>query len=214
MRLKQPALWAVIIILLTLTLAGCGPDTSKPEATATPNAEIPTQTTEQPEANDVPAQATEQTNATEAPAVSVDTGFEVGQVLPDFSVPMAGGGTFTLSENLGKPVFINLFATWCPPCVGEMPEINQLYGELGDQVSFIIIDIGEDEATAQDFINSNGYSLPTAWSEDGAPFGTDYLIQSIPQTFILKADGTISAFFNGSRNYDIFNAAIEEAKAP
>jgi thiol-disulfide isomerase/thioredoxin len=120
---------------------------------------------------------------------------------------------FTLSEELAKPVFINLYATWCPPCVAEMPEIEQLYNELGDEVSFIVIGIGEDEATGQAYAQRYGYSLPFAYSLDGAPFGEGYLIQFIPQTFVLKADGTISAFIGGASDYEGFKAAIEEAMA-
>ncbi len=211
MRMKRLAALAVIMTLLTLALAGCGPDTTKPDVIVTPPVEAPAETS---------AQATEQPEATEAPeapeqpeAPTAEYGFDAGKTLPDFSVPMTGGGTFTLSEKLGKPVFINLFATWCPPCVAEMPEIEQLYTEMGGEVEFIIIDIGEDEATAQGFMDSSGYTLPTAYSIDGAPFGSDYLIQFIPQTFVLKPGGTISEIFGGAANYESFKTAIEEAMA-
>jgi thiol-disulfide isomerase/thioredoxin len=214
MRQKHFIIWAAMITAVLLALAGCGPDISAPGNSA------PAET---PAASDLPA-ATEsaaaqspETLPTEAApaesASSAEPGFDVGNTLPDFSVPMVGGGTFTLSENLGRPVFINLFATWCPPCVGEMPEINKLGEEFGDQVNFIVIDIGEDEATAKGFGDSNSYSLPFAYSVDGAPFGDAYLIQAIPQTFLLNADGTISAFYEGSRDYDTFKAAIQAALA-
>lgn len=196
MRINRLAALAVIMIILTLALTGCGPDTSKPDTVVTPP---PAQTS-------APAEQPEKSPDTE-------TGFVVGKTLPDFSVPMAGGGTFTLSENLGKPVLINLFATWCPPCVGEMPEIEQLYTEMGGEVNFVVIDIGEDEATAQGYADENGYTLPFAYSTDGAPFGDSYVIQFIPQSFLLKPDGTISAFFDGARDYETFKAAIEEALA-
>ncbi len=203
MRINRLAALAVIMIILTLALTGCGPDTSKPDTVVTPPAE-------QPDETEAAAQPTEQP---EAPLSSAEPGFTVGKALPDFSVPMAGGGTFTLSENLGKPVLINLFATWCPPCVGEMPEIEQLYTEMGGEVNFVVIDIGEDEATAQGYADENGYTLPFAYSTDGAPFGDSYVIQFIPQSFLLKPDGTISAFFDGARDYETFKAAIEEALA-
>jgi thiol-disulfide isomerase/thioredoxin len=133
--------------------------------------------------------------------------------MPDFSLPLAGGGTFRLSENLGKPVLINLFATWCPSCVGGMPVIDQLFKELSDQVNFLVIDIGEDEQTALDFAEQNEYSLPFAYSEDGMPFGRGYLVYSIPRTFVLDADGVISAYYEGMQDYDTFKAAIQAALA-
>jgi thiol-disulfide isomerase/thioredoxin len=210
-----------MILTAMLIFAGCGPDISAPENSPSAESSQAAQT-EQPAVSE-PA-ATESANVTEseaatadessqAPATEAEAGFDVGNALPDFSVPTVGGGTFTLSENLGKPVFINFFATWCPPCVGEMPEIDKLYGEYGDQVNFIVIDIGEDEATAKGFGDSNGYSLPFAYSIDGAPFGADYLIEFIPQSFMLNSDGTVSAFFPGAADYDGFKAAIDAALA-
>jgi thiol-disulfide isomerase/thioredoxin len=213
-------IWAALALLAVLTLAGCGPDISAPEnnpvespATAQTEQPAPTEPAATQPADTTQPETSPAGDASQEPATAAEAGFDAGNALPDFSVPLAGGGTFTLSEHLGKPVFINLFATWCPPCVGEMPEINQLHGELGDQVSFIVIDIGEDEATAQGFADNNGYSLPFAYSLDGMPFGGDYLINSIPRTFVLDSDGVISAYYEGSRDYDTFKAAIEAALA-
>lgn len=180
-----------VALAAALVLAGCGPDVSAPQS--------PSETADSAEVSPEPEAA--------------KPGFKVGHVLPDFSVPLAGGGTFKLSENLGKPMFINLFATWCPPCVAEMPEIDQLYGEFGDQVSFLIIDIGEDEQTALDFAGDNGYTVPFAYSLDGMPFGSAYRIDSIPRTFVVDADGVISAYYEGKRDYDTFKAAIQAALA-
>jgi len=181
-----------VALAAVLMLAGCGPDVTPPKDLL-----------KVPETAEVSLE----------PIASPEPGFEVGSAMPDFSVPLAGGGTFTLSENLGKPVFINLFATWCGPCVGEMPEIDRLYQELSDQVNFLVIDIGEDEQTALDFAEQNEYSLPFAYSLDGMPFGMGYLVYSIPRTFVLDADGVISAYYEGMRDYDTFKAAIQAALA-
>ena len=219
MRTRYTFIAVMMAILLLFVSAGCSQnndydrDDEDEDVTQSvqQSEEVSSETTDRPEA---PTQE-ERPSRTEKPETSVEVpaateGYSVGNALPDFSVPLAGGGTFTLSDHLGQPVFVNLFATWCPPCVGEMPEIDQLYGEYGDQVAFIAIDIGEDEATAQDFADSTGYSLPFAYSLDGAPF-SGYTIQFIPQTFVVDANGVITAYFDGSRDYDTFQAAIEEA---
>lgn len=199
---------AAFALAAALVLAGCGPDVSEPRVPfMTPEAAEP-----EISATEAPAKTPGTAEASPEPTAA-EPGFDVGNALPDFSVPLAGGGTFTLSENLGKPVFINLFATWCGPCVGEMPEINRLHNELGDQVNFLIIDVGEDEQTALDFADEYGFSLPFAYSLDGMPFGGDYLVDSIPRTFVLDADGVISAYYLGSRDYDTFKAAIQAALA-
>lgn len=210
---KFRLLSAILAALMLLTLAGCGNtnnsnDTDETESVRTES----TGATESTVESD--ASSSQQPETTPKSSVATgETGFEVGKVMPDFSVPMVGGGTFKLSEHLGKPVFINLYATWCPPCVGEMPEINKLNSELGDDVTFIVIDLGEDEATAQNFANTNSYTLPFAYSLDGMPFGSDYIVDFIPQTFVLSADGTIVQYFGQRSDYDSFKAAIDEALA-
>lgn len=154
------------------------------------------------------------TPSSASPSLATDAGgFGVGDVLPDFSVPTAEGGVFTLSDHLGKPVFINLFATWCGPCVREMPEIAKLYDAHSSEVTFIIIDVGEDMRTVQSFVSDNGYSMPFACAEDGAPFGSGYYVEYIPQTFVLSANGAIVEFIGGSADYEGFEAAIEAAMA-
>lgn len=215
---------AAMALITALAMAGCGPDVSAPEAPS--EAPETGEVSPEPTASPKPAAAESaqpEVSATEAPSKTPETsevspepaaaepGFNAGNALPDFSVPLAGGGTFTLSENLGKPVFINLFATWCPSCVGGMPDINQLYKEFGGQVNFLVINIGEDEQTALNFADDNGYTLPFAYSIDGMPFGFTYLVYSIPRTFVLDADGVISAYYEGMRDYDTFKAAIQAA---
>lgn len=219
MRIKIRFLTVVMAALMLLAFAGCSninnPDADDTEETESEQVETAEEAASATTARPSPPVETPRPDRTEKPQTSSATGeagFEVGDVLPDFSVPLVGGGTFTLAENLGKPVFINIFATWCPPCVGEMPEINQLYTELGDQVTFIVIDLGEDEATAQNFADGNGYSVPFAYSLDGVPFA-DYYVEFIPQTFVLSADGTIVQYFGGSSDYEGFKAAIEAAMA-
>ena len=216
MRIRNRFVTVIMAAFMLLAFAGCGnidnspndeDETESPQATegaASATTARPTPPVETPRP--------ERTEKPQTSAAAGETGFEVGDVLPDFSVPLVGGGTFTLSENLGKPVFINIYATWCGPCVGEMPEINKLFGEFGSKVAFIAIDLGEDEATAKDFADSNGYSLPFAYSLDGTPF-PGYSFQFIPQTFVLNANGTIVEFYEGASNYAGFKAAIEMALA-
>lgn len=135
-----------------------------------------------------------------------------GGIMPAFSVPLVGGGSFTFSGQPGKAVFINLFATWCGSCWEEMPHIEKLYKEMGDKADFLIIDIGEDEATAKGYIDQVGSTMPFAYAEDGAPF-PGYPIQFLPQTFIVSAEGVITAYFPGPSDYRNFRAALEAAVA-
>ena len=131
-----------------------------------------------------------------------------GGIMPAFSLPMVGGGDFVFSSKPDKPVFINLFATWCGSCWEEMPHIEKLYKEMGSKADFLIIDIGEDEETARSYIEQAGNTLPFACSIDGAPF-SDYPVQFLPQTFIVDTDGVIAAYFPGPSDYKNFRAALD-----
>lgn len=60
---------------------------------------------------------------------------------PPFTVTDMNGQTVSLASLKGKPVFLNFWATWCPPCVGEMPDIQRMYAKYGDKVHFVIVNI-------------------------------------------------------------------------
>ena len=188
MNLKK--ILILIMIAALLVFAGCAKDESD----------------ETDSAVSVSAEDTATANETKDSGV----GYGEGDRMVDFTVPLIDGGEFTLSDNLGKAVFINLYATWCPPCVGEMPDIQELYDTYADDVVFVVIDVGEDKATAQGFAEENDYTLPFAYSVEGT-FLPDYNIEFIPQTFVVGTDGTIVEHFPGASNTAIFSAAIEKA---
>ncbi len=133
-------------------------------------------------------------------------------IMPAFSLPLVGGGDFTFSGKQGKPVLINLFATWCGSCWEEMPHIEKLYKEMVGEADFLIIDIGEDEATVRDYIDQIGNTMPFAYAEDGAPF-PNYPVQFLPQTFIVNTEGVITAYFAGPSDYRSFRAALKALEA-
>ncbi len=144
-----------------------------------------------------------------SPLSSPNQGYEKGNVMPDFSVSTIDKNTFELSGHAGKIVFINLFATWCGPCMNEMPDIQKLYQTYGDKIDFITIDVGGDDIQADTaFAKKNNYTFPVGNSPDGS-LG-NYMVQSIPQTFILDSDGKIAYYFGAASNYEAFSSAIEE----
>lgn len=135
-----------------------------------------------------------------------------GGSMPAFTLPLVGGGEFTFSGKPGRPVLINLFATWCGSCWEEMPHIEKLYKEMCGEADFLIIDVGEDEAIARGYIDQTGSTMPFAYAETGSPF-PNYPVQFLPQTFIVNAEGVITAYFAGPSDYLRFRAALKAAKA-
>ena len=110
----------------------------------------------------------------------------------DFSVFGADGDTHSLSDYAGKPVIINIWATWCPPCCAELPYFEKFYKEYGDEIQFMMINSEDIDSymTVLNFINDGGYSFPVFYDWLGSAYsayGTGY----IPVTIAIDADGNI-----------------------
>ena len=121
------------------------------------------------------------------------------------------GRAVNLSDLRGKVVFVNLWASWCPPCRAEMPGIEALYKKVDhSKVAFVMLSLDDDAAKAQKFVKSQGYTFPVylRTGELPAPFDSN----SIPSTVILSPDGQVAARHDGMAEYDTpeFRAALEK----
>ena len=74
---------------------------------------------------------------------------------PPFTVTDMNGQTVSLASLKGKPVFLNFWATWCPPCVGEMPDIQRMYAKYGDKVHFVIVNIDGTQPDVAAFMENH-----------------------------------------------------------
>lgn len=99
-----------------------------------------------------------------------------------------------------KPVFINFWATWCPPCIAEMPDIQKLYDEFeGSDVSFVMISLDKDPEKAKKFIERKNYTFPVYFLSTSIP--DVYESSTIPTTFILSPKGEIVMQRKGMADY-------------
>ena len=150
-----------------------------------------------------------------APPENADeiSGMEDGEIAPDFSVELLAGGDFTLSEHRGKVVFLTFWATWCPPCIAEMPAIQELSEKYGNDVVFIGVDVAEDTRKVQDFINREGYTYNIGLDKTGYLITELYPTDGIPYTLIIDAKGFIVNEFlgGGAHMHNIFENAIIDA---
>ncbi len=100
------------------------------------------------------------------------------------------GNNIDVSNLKGKVIFLNLWATWCPPCVAEMPSIQKLYEKYkdSDKVAFLIVS-NEESAPVEKFIKKKGYNFPVYLNKFRMP--DDFATNSIPATFVISKDGKI-----------------------
>ncbi len=105
------------------------------------------------------------------------------------------GNEVAFEDFFGKPLVVNLWASWCGPCKYEMPDFQEAYNNYGDDVHFIMISLqdgyNENMKTATDFINSNGYNMPF-YFDTKREVSSTLRIRSIPTTFFINKDGSVN----------------------
>ncbi len=138
----------------------------------------------------------------------------IGDVAPDFLVELSGGGTFRMSEHDDEIVLINFWATWCGPCVGEMPAFERLKDLGYSDVSILAINAGEGKSVVDSFVRSEGYTFPIGYDEF-RKVGYYYPSDGIPYTIVVD-HGIVQRIFLGSKGadaqYELYKDAIEECR--
>ena len=122
----------------------------------------------------------------------------IGSTAPDFTVSDSHQ-TVTLSQLRGKPVVLNFWATWCPPCIEEMPSLLALHKELGDQVTILAVSEDADDAALRQFIHDHGVDLLTV--RDTGHNNEVYGTFKYPETYIIDRNGKIVRKFIGATNW-------------
>ncbi|MBI3978225.1 MAG: redoxin domain-containing protein [Chloroflexi bacterium] len=138
--------------------------------------------------------------ASELPAATPGAGSapKVGARAPDFSLKTPDGKLVTLSDFRGKPVFINFWATWCPPCRAEMPDIEAVYQEHRDHGLIVLgIDVQEDPVIVQRFLRERSFSWTFLVDESGE-VGMLYRLTALPTSYFVDPEGVIRSIQTGA----------------
>ncbi len=149
-------------------------------------------------------------------AIGVDAGDlepapEIGRLAPAFTLADLEGNPVSLSDFQGKAVFINFWATWCPPCRAEMPEIEAIYQKYRDQdVAVIGVDLFEPEDKVREYVQRGGFSWTFVIDTTGE-VTRKYGISALPTSFFLDSQGIIRAVNIGPMTEKLMEAKLAEA---
>ncbi|MEL1134425.1 TlpA disulfide reductase family protein [Desulfitobacterium sp. THU1] len=118
----------------------------------------------------------------------------------DITVYGTDGNTYKLSDFQGKPVVLNFWASWCPPCREEMPHFNEVYQDYKQDVVFLMVDLvdgqRETEETGSKFVQKQGYDFPI-YLDKNQQAAAVYGVSTIPTTMFIDAEGYILTGYQG-----------------
>ena len=118
-----------------------------------------------------------------------------------FRLRSVDGDDVNFEDLRGKVVFMNFWATWCPPCIAEMPDIHALYESLNnDKVAFVMISKDKALEDAKKYLNKKGFTFPVYQPLD--PLPETFSLKGIPTTFVISKDGKIAMQKTGMATYN------------
>lgn len=130
----------------------------------------------------------------------------------DFYVYNANNEKVNLSDKIGKPIIVNFWASWCPPCKGELPAFDSIYKKYDDEVNFMMVDLvdgsRETREKADQLIQQNGYTFPIFYDLD-KDAALAYSIRSIPYTIVIDKEGNLVKNFLGPIDEKTLEETIE-----
>ncbi|HSR04163.1 MAG TPA: TlpA disulfide reductase family protein [Proteiniclasticum sp.] len=176
--------------------------------------ESPDPIAEVPQEEDTEGEESSPPVAEEAPVADAISELKVKTPFtPDFTVVNNEGEEVSISEFKGKKVIINFWASWCPPCVEEMPEFQLLHDEL-DPEETVLLAINltdgqrETKTLANNFLAENNLDMNVLYDTQGNAF-YEFNVSSIPQTFFLDEEGTVQYSILGMTNKTVLDAVLE-----
>lgn len=119
---------------------------------------------------------------------------------PDFTVENSEGEMISLSSLEGKPVVLNFWASWCPPCKSEMPDFQKAYETYGENIQFVMVNLTdgsrETKEMAEEYIDEQGYTFPVYYDVN-MEAAYAYYVNAVPATYFINGEGKIMAAGRG-----------------
>ena len=141
--------------------------------------------------------------------LSTDNQFKINDETINWKIYDMQGNTVSFTSLQDKPVFLNFWATWCPPCIGELPGIKELHDEYKDKVHFVLA-TNENPEKVKAFADKQGYGDLPFYINTSTP--ADFASESIPATFVISRNGMIVINKKGAArwNSDKMKKIIDE----
>jgi len=133
-----------------------------------------------------------------------DTELEEGDIRKaNYNVPLISmtGDQFSMSDFKGTTIFLNFWATWCPPCIAEMPNIQSLYEDVkSDSIQFVMVSLDVDQSKAKKYLDKKEFTFPVYFLNGRKP-GT-YNSTVVPTTYVISPEGNIVTERRGMADYN------------
>lgn len=229
---KQRLLFLSLFVTLLVTLlVACGRNTSNTTTTNTPTTAAQEEEQQDDssqslqiiedsdETTNTTSEQESETSGTNVPIVAMQSKLlnisdrspvKKGVLAPDFSYTLADGKTYTLSDMQGKKVMINFWATWCPPCNAEMPDIQDAMTKFEDD-GFTVLAVSQDLETnlIEPFGKKYALTFPLIADPQGE-IGRRYGVRGMPSSYFLNSDGTVNTVVQGMVNINYIEKVLEQ----
>lgn len=213
---KQKWISAAVALVLLLVIGGFGYQTLKEEASPENISSLGDEEGQETVAKEKEEQESQEDKEESGQQEGEESGSqeEQYQQAPDFTVWDQAGEQVALKEILeGKPAVINFWTSKCPPCKEEMPDFEEVYQQLGEQLQVIMIDgvgcMGETEESGRSYVEEQGFSFPVYYDLEMDAVMT-YGIQAFPTTYLINEKGELVAGGSGMLSKENLLAILEE----